>query len=150
MELVKALPAPTDKDSQLVYQGGGHDEPLEVLAPYHLLPGDDSDTGELLPASEYSLSIQLSREETKDGVRLSAEVTGNVGSLAYAWGAWPLDRGVNQFERLGESANVDLPPGAYNVVLDVEDRLTRAFARRQYLIYCGPAAPTDASEQSGG
>jgi hypothetical protein len=140
VELVEVLPSPSNGGAQLFYQGGGHDEPQEILAPYYMLPGDDNDTGRIFAASRYSLLVEISREDGDQSTRLSADVTGNAGSLSYVWGAWPLDTGPGQFEQLGSSASVELPAGAYNVVLDVEDQLTHAFARSQCVIYCGPAA----------
>lgn len=139
IELVESLPAPSE--STLVYQGGGHDEPQEILSPYYLIPGDDNDTARIFPASRYSLLIRISREDNQESTRLSAEVTGNAGPLTYFWGAWRLDTdSVGQFENLGTSTSIQLPSGAYNVVLDVEDQLTNAFARLQCMAYCGPAA----------
>jgi hypothetical protein len=141
MELVEVLPAPTDADAQLFYQGGGHNEPQEMLAPYYMASGDDDDTALVFPASRYSLLVDVSRQDSGAGIRLSAEVTGNAGPISFAWGAWSIDMGpAEHFGLLGSSASIELPPGAYNVILDVEDQLTRAFARSQFAIYCGPAA----------
>jgi hypothetical protein len=141
-QLVEYLAKPGSDARQLVYEGGGHDDPIDVLAPYYLMGGEDEDTGTLSSASAYSLSIAVAREDNSKGVLLTALVTGNTGSVTFSWGAWPLDTGpVGQFERRSDSDSVELPTGAYNVVLDVEDQLTGAFARSQYLIYCGPAAP---------
>jgi hypothetical protein len=141
MELVEVLPAPRDADAQLFYQGGGHNEPQEILAPYYMVAGDDDDTAFVYPASRYSLLVQVSRQDSGERIRLSAEVTGNTGPVTFAWGAWSIDMGpAAHFGLLGSSASIELPPGAYNVILDVEDQVTRAFARSQYAIYCGPAA----------
>lgn len=145
MELVDLLPAPSGAPPQIVYQGGGHDEPQEALAPYYLSPGDDGDIGNLSPASAYSLMVEITREDSGEGTRLSAIVTGNTGSLNFAWGAWPLDLGpAGTFAGVSSSSVLALPPGAYNVVLDVEDQVTHTFARQQYTIYCGNAASVEA------
>jgi hypothetical protein len=146
MELVELLPAPNE--TQLVYQGGGHDEPQEILAPYYMIAGDDHHSAAddyhpaaVFPASRYSLLVQISREDNQESTRLSAKVAGNAGPLSYLWAAWRLDtESAGRFENLGSSTSVQLPAGAYNVILDVEDQLTHAFARLQCMVYCGPAA----------
>lgn len=139
-ELCDALPPPADTASQLVYQGGGHDDPLELLAPFHLQAGEGSDTGTLWPASTRSLSVRLDRVDDDDGTRLSAEVSGGSGRPRFAWGAWRLDQVPGEFAALGGSPTLQLAPGAYNVVLDVQDELSGAFTRCQYVVCCGPSA----------
>lgn len=141
-EMVDALrPPPGGATPSIIYQAYGHDIPQDLLAPYYLMPGDDEDTGALLPASSYSLLVDIGRDDGASTTQLTAQVTGNVGSLAYAWGAWPLEVGpVAGLTSLGTGATVQLEAGAYNVVLDVQDQLTGAFVRKAFVIYFGDAA----------
>jgi hypothetical protein len=131
---------------QLVYVLAGDEDPLEFIAPYYRVSGDDPDTGSFLPASDHSLSVNLSQEASEDEngqatVSITAEVSGGAGSLRYAWGAWRVDLGPSVgFQDLGSSNSVTLLPGVYNLVLDVEDTVTGAFLRQQALVYCGARA----------
>src|SRR5262249_48769796 len=117
----------------------GDEEPQDIVAPYYRVTGDHPHHGGTFPASEYSLVVDIESSETLESVNLSARVSGHVGSLRYAWGYWRLQHGpAAGFEMLGTSSTARLPPGAYNVVLDVADTVTGAFARTQTLIYFVP------------
>jgi hypothetical protein len=142
-DLTKMLPIPSESLStnyQLVYLLGGDEEPQEFIAPYYRSQDEaDPDTGSYLPASDRSMWVDFFREEGSDTTSLSASVSGNAGPVQYSWVAWRIDHGpFTGFEDLGTDSSITLTQGAYNVVLDVEDRLTGAFLRAQAVVYCGP------------
>jgi hypothetical protein len=142
VEIASRLPAPSVVESGrqlLVYLAGGPSEPLIYLAPYWRATGDEPDEGTLSPATRHSLSIEVSRSDNGAGVTLAATVTGNTGTVRHAWGRWSLASDLGTAEVLGEGPQVSLPPGVHNVVLDVEDTVTRAFRRVEVLVFAGAA-----------
>ena len=132
-------PPPGRPDAVMYYAMDGDEQPQDVIAPYYLLPGSDEDLGGFAPASDRSLVVGISRSDGGTATTLTAMVSGGSGKARYAWGCWDLARGPSAgFEMLGTGPTTQLPAGAYNVVVDVEDTVTGAFARTQAVVYYRP------------
>jgi hypothetical protein len=111
----------------------GEEEPQRFITPYYLIRDGVEET--ILPASSHSLVAQIMQEGSAEGAHLSAQVAGGTGSFRYAWGSWRLDAGLSGgFRSHGGSGAITLPVGVHNVILDVEDRRTREFARVQAIV----------------
>jgi hypothetical protein len=127
---------PHEPKPKICYRIGGDNEPQEFVAPYYSILSSDGDTGEYVPASNHSLLVRIAQQGDETSVLLTALAAGSLGSLRYAWGGWRLDQGASGFRRLGGASSLRLAdPGIHNIVVDVEDTVTKAFARAQVMVY---------------
>jgi hypothetical protein len=140
-----APPADGDKEApdpatvQYVLDGDGAQQ--YYLAPYHARVEDHALA--LYSASAWSLTVDIGRvRQGRSTMTLVALTEGGSGDYAYHWGAFP-ELGLGGFVDLGRgttpsgnraASQVQLPNGAYAVVLNVLDRATGAFKHHRQLI----------------
>jgi hypothetical protein len=143
--------------AELCYIVNSDGAPQKYLAPSYILY-DSVGEATILPASPYSLIIEIEENASSDGkVLLRAIVMGRNGpldemelrrSFEFTWISWQLDLGILEtsstdgpaeiFQQHGEREFMILEEkGSYNVILRVIDRLTQTESLTQKLVYLG-------------
>jgi len=127
----------------LHYVLDGDGMPQHYLAPYHLMA--DSHMLRAVSASPYSLTVEFGRIQREDTMLVTAAASGGSGDYAYNFAAYVLDRIEDGYTELGPGRSVEtktdtgtallgaieLPRGAYIVMVNVRDRATGAFKHCQ-------------------
>jgi hypothetical protein len=134
-----------DKDntasSFLAFMLDGEGSPQTFLCPYFISLNDDE--GEINPASEYSLCVDIIQENFGSS-KIRGLVRGGSGQYEYHWSRWNPDdifdlfkdgkssipfRGDNDSPKFDEKdagingiSSAELPVGVHNVILIVEDK----------------------------
>jgi hypothetical protein len=140
----------TGSQPLIQYVLDGDDAQQYYLAPYYARV-EEHVLG-LYSASPWSLTVDIGRvRQGKSTMTLVALAEGGSGDYAYHWGAFPdmglgafvdLDRG--QAPRDNRSASqIELPNGAYIVVLNVLDRATGAFKHHRQIVASCPIESPD-------
>jgi hypothetical protein len=125
----------TAAQPSICYLMHAENEPQEYISPFYR-----SDFGEIAPASDHSLFIEVIQEQSADGsVTLTAQPTGSSShTIRYVWAAWRVGSMAEEdMQVYGTSPSLRLQAGAYNVILDAEDE-NKAFVRNQMLVYASP------------
>lgn len=116
---------PIDEHSppSLVYELSGENCPQTFITPYYLaLEGHH---GGMLPASSYSLLVGMSFAEKKDRAFVVPRILGGSGDYVCNWAYWKPDALFEEgLVALGQHEFIELPLGAYNVMLHVRDKRT--------------------------
>ncbi len=128
-------------DLQYVLDGDG--VPQHYLAPYYLM--SDGHMLRAVSASPYSLTVEFGRVQGEDSMLVTAAASGGSGKYAYNFAAYVLHRVEDGYTELGPGQSVEvvtdtgaarvgaveLPRGAYIVMVNVRDRETGAFKHSQ-------------------
>ena|SRR5215831_10031032 len=154
---ITSNPSNNRKTPILCYVLKGDSEPQTFLAPHHLVSDNGVDFS-LMPAGSHSLVVDIMEEDLPglDGVRLTGILLGRNGvmdpwqlaaSADFMWVSWRFDLGFSAtadrngegggFQNHGNSYTIELPPGAYNVILKIRDRQTGAVGMIQKAVYAG-------------
>jgi hypothetical protein len=131
----------------------GEDAQQYYLAPYYARV-EEHVLG-LYSASPWSLTVDIGRvRQGASTMTLVALAEGGSGDYAYHWGAFAdiglgafvdLDRGhASQNNR--SASQIELPNGAYVVVLNVLDRATGAFKHHRQIVASSPIESPDTEE----
>lgn len=106
----------------LIYKVADENEIQTHLAPYYQIT--QSSDVRTLPASSYSLTVEVHQEATADGLRLHAAVGGatNPERLTYQWVSAGEEPGIGRV--LGNGRSTAVGAGLHNIVLTVHDALT--------------------------
>jgi hypothetical protein len=139
------------KPPPIQYVLDGDDAQQYYLAPYYARV--EEHVLALYSASPWSLTVDIGRvRQSQSTMTLVALAEGGSGDYAYHWGALP-QLGLGEFVDLGRgsapsdngaASQVELPNGAYIVVLNVLDRATGAFKHhRQIIAACAIESPDE-------
>jgi len=115
----------------------------------------DGHTLRFVSASPYSLTVEFGRIHGKDTMLVTAAASGGSGDYAYNFAAYVLDRVENGYTELGPGRSVqvrtdtgsarvgavELPRGAYIVMVNVLDRATGAFKHSQQQVVSSLRSP---------
>ncbi len=139
---------------EVVYVLDGENLPQFYLAPYYRLI--ESEHFRLVSGSKYSLTVALAVRETAEGTRITAIPDGGSGEYLYRWAVAAIDNPwESRLVELGAGRTVTvrtaaggevrageivIPPGAYQVLVNVKDRdrRTGAFKHHQQYVYSFP------------
>jgi len=118
----------------IVYALDSVENPELKLAPYYLA-GDGHHAG-FIPASAYSMVIDLFQENLNTGANLYPVVKGGSGSYDFHWGKWQIDTVSDEgIKYLGRQNAISVDTGVYNVILDIEDTGTGQVKRFEKMIF---------------
>jgi hypothetical protein len=132
-----------DQAHDLQYVLDGEIIPQHYLAPYYLT--SDGDLLQMVSASPYSLTVELGRVQGPESMLVTAMASGGSGDYAYNFAAYTLNRVDEGYTALGRGQSVEtetadgtalvgaveIPNGAYVVLVNVRDRATGAFKHTQ-------------------
>lgn len=121
----------------------GEVTPQYYLAPYYFM--SDGDMLRMVSACSFALTIDFGRSQGAESMLVTALASGGSGDYAYNWAAYALDRADEGYVEIGPGqsvqveadggpaivSGVELPNGAYIVMVNVRDRLTGAFKHAQ-------------------
>lgn len=147
--------APPPEEGEREHQGGkepphklqyvleGEIAPQHYLAPYYLM--SDGHMLRAVSATPYSLTVDMGRIQGKESMLVTAAASGGSGDYAYNFAAYVLSRIEEGYVELGRGQSVEvetdtgtalvgaieIPNGAYVVMVNARDRATGAFKHYQ-------------------
>lgn len=127
---------------ELVYLLADDNERQTHLAPVYLsLAGHH---GAIRAASSHSLVVELVARRTSRGADVGAQIDGGSGSFRFSWTCWRLTASAEEEVRtFGNTPIIQLEPGAWNVAVIIEDRMTGATAKAERMLVAPFADPAD-------
>lgn len=140
------LPDRAGRKQPLFYLLEGEAVPQHYLAPYYF--ASDGHMLRMVTACEYSLTIEFGRSQGAESMLVWALANGGTGDYAYNWAAYTLERVEDGYTALGRGQSVqvetnsgpamagaiELPNGAYIVMVNVRDRQSGAFKHAQHQV----------------